>query len=267
MYGAAPARTFKLFGHGSSSVRSRGHNGSGQPWVPPCATDRGRGPQRPRPFNSPRDGLWQPERYQAVADRRAVHERPAGRDHGDILLAVGALIGHRRSMGAGLQLLGPDFLARLGLKSAEAAVVGGADEDQPARRRQRRTQIGPAGISLSFRHDVAHAQIDAPGDLAGVDVHGPQIAPGRVLARVIAMARYLLLEEAVRAGGRTPIAVLLFLELLDRAQLLGIDDEIAEAGIKGAAAPFRPATAAGETRYLRIHGERRERHAVMQLVG
>src|SRR5476651_2598773 len=204
MYGAAPARTFKLFGHGSSSVRSRGHNGSGRPWVPPCATDRGRGPQRPRPLYSPRDGLWQPERYQAVADRRAVHECSAGRHHSDILLAVGAPIGHRRGMGRRIQFVSPQLLAALGFKRAKAAVVGGADEDQAARCRQRRAQIGAAGILLSFRHDVAHAQIDAPGDLAGVDVHGPQIAPWRVLARVIAMARYLLLEEAVRAGGRTP---------------------------------------------------------------
>src|SRR5260221_410912 len=155
-----------------------------------------------------------------------------------------------------LHLGGPKLLAGLGLKGAEPAVVSGANEDQAARRRQRRAQIGAAGISLSFRHDVAHAKIDAPGDLAGVDVHSPQITPWWVLARVIAMARYLLLEEAVRAGGGPPIAVLLLLQLLDRAQLLGVDDEIAQLGIKGAAAPFRPAAAAREARDLRIHSQR-----------
>src|SRR5258708_38759617 len=164
-----------------------------------------------------------------------------------------------------LHLGGPKLLAGLGLKGAEPAVVSGANEDQLSRRRPRRAQIGAAGIALSFRHDVAHAKIDAPGDLAGVDVHGPQITPWRVLARVVAMPRYLLLEEAVRAGGRTPIAVLLFLQLLDRAHLLGIDDEIAEAGIKGPAAPFRPAAAAGETRHLRIHGQRPERPAFVDV--
>ena len=52
-------------------------------------------------------------------------------------------------MGRSVQLVGPDLLTRFGLKGAEAAVVGGADEGQPAGRGQGRTQAAAAGVFLS----------------------------------------------------------------------------------------------------------------------
>src|SRR5579863_3904936 len=81
------------------------------------------------------------------------------------------------------------------------------------------------------------------------------------------MARYLLLEEAVGDVGRSPIAALLLLQLFDRTHLLGVDDEIAQLGIEGAAAPFRTTATAGEARDLGITRQWRERHAVMQMMG
>src|SRR5258706_7862243 len=198
--------------------------------------------------------LWQSEDHQTVAIARTVQERAASGHHRDVLLAVCALVGDGRSMGGIVQLLGPDFLPRRRVEGTEAAVIGGADEGQPAGGGERRTQAGPAGILLSFRHGVGDAQVDAPSDLAGIDVDRVEIAPGRVLARPIPLL--FLDEETVRAGGRTPIALLLLLQLLDRTHFIGIDDEIAQLGIEGAAAPFRPAAAAGEARDLRIHGQR-----------
>src|SRR5882757_8561978 len=112
-------------------------------------------------------------------------------------------------MGGSVQLGGPDLLARLSLERAEAAVIGGADEDQPAAGGQRRAQIGTAGVAFAFRHAVGDAQIHPPGDLAAIDVYRIEIAPGRVVARHIAVLSFLD-EEAVRTvGGSPPTARLL----------------------------------------------------------
>ena len=156
-------------------------------------------------------------------------------------------------MGAVVQLVGPDFLARLAVEGAETRVVGTGDERQPACRHDRPAIAGPAGVLLAFGEVIGDAQARAPDDLGLVDVHRDQLAPGRNVARRLGLG----IDEA--GGGHVPFAILALHQLFDIAHLVGIEDEQAQLGIEGAAAPFRAAGRAGKA-HLRLVGAQRLIH-------
>src|SRR6185437_2270717 len=129
--------------------------------------------------------LWEREGDDAVAGsivEVTVQGHDAGTAEGfdyDILLAVAAFVGNGDGVGAGINLLGPQFFASASVEGAKATVIGGADEDQAASGDDHRTCIGRASIRKSFRGErVNGAEWNMPDDVAGFGVDGKYFRPG-----------------------------------------------------------------------------------------
>ena len=127
----------------------------------------------------------QRERDDAVVGHRVAEEAAAGGRDDDVLPAVAAFVGHRRRLRRARQLVRPQLLAGLRVERAEAAVVGRADEDQPAGGRDRAAVAGTAGLLLVRRQALGDPERHAPGELAGVHVDRGQLSPRRLLADIM----------------------------------------------------------------------------------
>jgi hypothetical protein len=98
--------------------------------------------------------------------------------------------------------------AGFGVEGAEAGIVGGANEHQAGRRRDRAAFAGPACILPIGRQTIGNAEWNAPSDVAAVDVDRQKFAPGRLIAEHM---RSWVAEAAagtqvkVRAGTASPV--------------------------------------------------------------
>src|SRR6185503_11342020 len=91
--------------------------------------------------------LLQSEGDECVGDRPAASDaRAAGCRNDYVLLAVLAHVGDRRGMAARRQLHHPKLLPGLRIECPESLVVGGADENEAACRRDAAAEITCAGL-------------------------------------------------------------------------------------------------------------------------
>src|SRR2546423_6221003 len=100
---------------------------------------------------SPELRLRKRKYYQCVGARRTWIVERADPRRGDrhVLLAVFPLICNGDGMGAIVEFSGPEFLAGLGIKRAEAVVVGSADKHQTAGSRDGTSHVQTAGVLLA----------------------------------------------------------------------------------------------------------------------
>src|SRR6266496_2186178 len=96
----------------------------------------------------------------AVAEKSA-----AGSSDYNVLLTVLSLKSDWRRMRPRVELCDPQLLARFGIERAEAAVVCGADEDQPACRGQRSADVRPARVLLFGWKILADPERGLPRDV------------------------------------------------------------------------------------------------------
>src|SRR6185437_12121214 len=207
--------------------------------------------------------LWEREGDDAVAGsivEVTVQGHDAGTTEGfdyDILLAVAALVGNGDGVGAGINLLGPQFFAGAGVEGAKAAVISGADEDQTAGGDDHWARIGRASIRKSFRGErINRAEGNMPDDVAGFGIDGEYFGPGwfdagpavarfpeATLVARRAVGKYLVVRAAEWTGSR----LIQFYEPADLARVeCGGAEDVIEFGIKRDAAPIAGALATGE---------------------
>src|SRR5690606_38856128 len=84
------------------------------------------------------------------------------------------------------------------VEGAEAAVVGRADEHQPARGHRRAGAAGVADQALALRQLVDHAERDRPLDFPRARVDRDELAPRRLVARRLRPLRAALLVVLTR---------------------------------------------------------------------
>src|SRR5262249_44069383 len=123
--------------------------------------------------------LWQGKDKERFVASRSI----CGRHHGDVLFAVFPLVSHRNSGRVVIQANRPEFLAGLGIEGGEAAVTGGADEDESACGNHWAAEARGSDVLFPFGHVVIYAEWDAPGELTRRGIHCHQTRPGRTEAR------------------------------------------------------------------------------------
>lgn len=92
--------------------------------------------------------FWQSEGRDRVGSRRLRRKRIAGGSHHDILPPILSLVCAGNRTGRRIELIRPQLLARLGVECPETVVIRSANEDQPARRRDRPADSRPPSMLL-----------------------------------------------------------------------------------------------------------------------
>src|ERR1700686_3291352 len=98
--------------------------------------------------SSTRSISWQRIRNHRVGPAFITQEAAPRRGNHDVLLSVLSLERHGGGVRAGIDGCHPQLFAGLGIERAEAAVVGGADEDQASRGGDRAADIRASGFLL-----------------------------------------------------------------------------------------------------------------------
>ncbi len=84
----------------------------------------------------------------------------------------------------------PKFLPGIAIKGAKLSVAGGRDENQAPVRDDGATDVGRAGLrDTTLLQLVEFAQSGPPANVAGVEIHGVERAPGRLLTRITILRR------------------------------------------------------------------------------
>src|SRR2546426_8245506 len=92
-----------------------------------------------------------------IVSQRRIKETACRRCNNDVLLAVLTQICNRRGVRCGGKFDGPKLLACFRVECAEAAVIGGADEDQSACSGDGPAAIRPSRILFIRRQSVCHS--------------------------------------------------------------------------------------------------------------
>src|SRR5262249_37025539 len=136
------------------------------------------------------------------------------------------------------------------------------NEHQSAGGRNRAAHIQATGVLFTLRQVVRDAERHFPGNVAGIGIHGDEVAPGRSLTRpcmrsgVVDVARSwipLAPLEARRWSDDTVAAITVaalacgsFFYPSDTGFILGIDEYISQRGIGSSASPVHTANGSGE---------------------
>src|SRR5262249_9082550 len=157
-------------------------------------------------------------------------------DH-HILTAIRAKVSNGDRFRRGVQFGAPELRAGAGIEGAEAGIESRADEDEPAGGGDRPAEIRSAPVLLAppLQLSVA-AEGDAPGDVASGGIDGREFAPGRLLAGV-----GLRVDPSSVAVDRlvgNSSAVIRRPHFAGTAQIARVDEDVAELGVEGDAAPI-----------------------------
>ena len=99
------------------------------------------------------------------------------------MLSIRALKGHRRRVGATVELGNPQLLAGLRIDGPEAIIVRGADEQDPSAGYNSARSRGTTGVLLGVGKSLGDAERNLPSEVSGRGVDRRQPAPRRFLAR------------------------------------------------------------------------------------
>src|SRR6185312_12925972 len=166
-------------------------------------------------------------------------------DRRQILLA-GHTVGHRSAIKRCGQVISPKLLACVHVERAQPLVISTADKNQTAVSGDGPAHIRPTGIGISQSSRDTESHL--PGDLAGVDVNRPQIAPWRLLAWHAGD----FVAEPLIAVPHVIASVRLADHDFGRAQVRSIDYIKARLGVEGCMTPVDAAPTAGEARHSAI---------------
>src|ERR1700761_1961375 len=143
----------------------------------------------------------------------------------------------------------PQELSCFGIERTETGIVGTADESNPSRGQAGAAIVGSSGILFFLGQTVGDTQRNLPSDFASVDIYRRQLAPRGRLAGIV-----IFVPEMCRT--ETPLAIGIFDKFFDIAKIVGVDDVIAERGIKGTARPFHAAFTAWKADHRTIAVDR-----------